>query len=182
VCATGVTRAHPTHPRQREDAKTVLYASAPFSRARRYFNRHVVPLCACAGNERRLYLPAGLLNLKDDVPSYLDGSLAGDYGFDPLKLGEEGKIDKYRIAEVIHARWAMLAIPGILIPEALGVPGGVWTETGKVFLEGNAGRPDFLQNPILFAVIQIGLFIGVEGYRSGKVIDPSKPITLNPEP
>jgi len=125
------------------------------------------------GNERKLYLPAGLLNLKDDVPSYLDGSLAGDYGFDPLKLGEEGKIDKYRIAEVIHARWAMLAIPGILIPEALGVPGGVWTETGKVFLEGNAGRPDFLQNPILFAVIQIGLFIGVEGYRSGKLDAPS---------
>ena len=41
----------------------------------------------------------------------MDGTLAGDYGFDPLKLGADGKIEQYRVAEVIHARWAMLAIP-----------------------------------------------------------------------
>eukprot|EP00227_Mantoniella_beaufortii_P014043 CAMPEP_0197590976 /NCGR_PEP_ID=MMETSP1326-20131121/12406_1 /TAXON_ID=1155430 /ORGANISM="Genus nov. species nov., Strain RCC2288" /LENGTH=332 /DNA_ID=CAMNT_0043156297 /DNA_START=51 /DNA_END=1049 /DNA_ORIENTATION=+ len=124
------------------------------------------------GNDRKLYLPGGLLSLDTDVPSYLNGSLAGDYGFDPLKLGEDGKIEKYRIAEVIHARWAMLAIPGMLIPEALGIPGGVWTETGKVFLDGEAGRPELLQNPILFAGIQIVLLAAVEGYRSGAAAPP----------
>merc|ERR1719183_1001322 len=124
------------------------------------------------GPNRRLYLPAGLLDINTDVPSYLDGTLAGDYGFDPLKLGADGKIDQYRVAEVIHARWAMLAIPGIVIPEALGIPGGVWTETGKVFLDGEAGRPEILQNPIIFAGIQIALFAAVEGYRSGKIDAP----------
>jgi hypothetical protein len=56
------------------------------------------------GKDRKLYLPAGLLNLNDDVPSYLNGTLAGDYGFDPLKLGVDGKITQYRAAEVgLHA-------------------------------------------------------------------------------
>ena len=106
------------------------------------------------------------------MPDYLDGTLAGDYGFDPLKLGVDGKIDQYRAAEVIHARWAMLAIPGIVIPEALGIPGGVWTETGTVLPDNEAGRPEILQNPIIFAGIQIALFAAVEGYRSGKVEAP----------
>ena len=61
----------------------------------------------------------------------------------------------------------MLAIPGIVIPEALGVPGGVWTETGKVFLDGEAGRPEILQNPYLFAAIQVALFAAVEGIPRG---------------
>merc|ERR1719183_2761512 len=118
------------------------------------------------GPNRRLYLPAGLLDINTDVPSYLDGTLAGDYGFDPLGLGADGKIKQYRVAEVIHARWAMLAIPGVVIPEALGLPGGVWTETGKVFLDGETGRPFFLENPIVFAAVQVALMAGVEQFRS----------------
>merc|ERR1711981_1280482 len=78
------------------------------------------------GPNRKLYLPSGLLTTKD-IPSYLDGKLAGDYGFDPLGLGADGAISQYRVAEVIHARWAMLAVPGVVIPEALNVTGGVWT-------------------------------------------------------
>merc|ERR1712057_154067 len=83
----------------------------------------------------KLYGPSGLLTTKD-IPSYLDGKLAGDYGFDPLGLGADGAISQYRVAEVIHARWAMLAVPGVVIPEALNVAGGDWRETGKVFLDG----------------------------------------------
>jgi light-harvesting complex II chlorophyll a/b binding protein 5 len=118
-----------------------------------------------AGPDRKLYLPGGLLT-KADLPSYLDGTLAGDYGFDPLGLGADGAIKQYRVAEVIHARWAMLAIPGVVIPEALGLPGGVWTETGKVFLDGETGRPFFLENPIVFAAVQVALMAGVEQFRS----------------
>mmetsp|Transcript_1286 Transcript_1286/g.2819 ORF Transcript_1286/g.2819 Transcript_1286/m.2819 type:complete len:313 (-) Transcript_1286:117-1055(-) len=117
------------------------------------------------GPNRKLYLPSGLLSTAD-IPSYLDGTLAGDYGFDPLGLGADGKINQYRVAEVIHARWAMLAIPGFVIPEALGLPGGVWTETGKVFLDGETGRPEFLEFVPLFAAIQIALMAGVEKFRS----------------
>ena len=119
------------------------------------------------GQSRKLYLPGGLLSLQDDVPSYLDGTLAGDYGFDPLGLGADGNVEKYREAELIHARWAMLAIPGIVVPEALDLPGSFWLETGKVFLEGEAtGRPALLQNPIVFAAIQVGLLGLAESYRT----------------
>ena len=107
------------------------------------------------------------------MPSYLNGTLAGDYGFDPLGLGVDGKVDQYRTAEVIHARWAMLAIPGIVVPEALNIPGGVWTETGKVFLDGDAGRPEILQNPYIFTAIEAALMAAVEGYRSGKIGAPA---------
>ena len=107
------------------------------------------------------------------MSSYLDGTLAGDYGFDPLKLGADGKIEQYRVAEVIHGRWAMLAIPGIVVPEALGIPGGVWTETGKVFLDGETGRPEILGNPYIFTAIEVALMAAVEGYRSGKIEPPA---------
>jgi len=121
-----------------------------------------------AGPNRKLYLPGGLLTTAD-IPSYLDGTLAGDYGFDPLGLGADGAIEKYRVNEVLHARWAMLAIPGIVIPEALGVPGGVWTETGKVFLDGETGRPEFLELVPLYAAINVVLMAGVEKFRSDGV-------------
>jgi light-harvesting complex II chlorophyll a/b binding protein 5 len=71
----------------------------------------------------------------------LTGELAGDYGYDPLGLGANGGAEKYRNAEVIHARWAMLAAAGIIIPEGLqanGAPihGGTWFETGAEMLDG----------------------------------------------
>ena len=169
-------RASSAQGREARDDKIPIAArffQAPTREDNNYNSDQPAPTLPCnPGPNRRLYLPAGLLDINTDVPSYLDGSLAGDYGFDPLQLGKDGKVAQYRAAEVIHARWAMLAIPGIVIPEALGIPGGVWTETGKVFLDGEAGRPEILQNPYLFAAIQIGLFAAVEGYRAGKAPAP----------
>jgi light-harvesting complex I chlorophyll a/b binding protein 2 len=53
----------------------------------------------------------------NDAPSYLDGSLVGDYGFDPLGLGSDPEILKWFVqAELIHGRWAMAGVAGILIP------------------------------------------------------------------
>lgn len=62
----------------------------------------------------------------------LDGSLAGDVGFDPLGLSsvKEVGLDLYwfREAELKHCRLAMLAVAGILFVEAFGpVPGFVST-------------------------------------------------------
>merc|ERR1711985_32759 len=94
------------------------------------------------GAGRKLYLPGGLLTL-DDVPSYLNGTLAGDYGYDPLGLGTDvEQVNKYREYELIHARWAMLGAAGAIIPEGLAangadIKGATWFETGKVLLEGN---------------------------------------------
>ena len=68
--------------------------------------------------------------------------------------------------EVIHGRWAMLAVPGIVIPEALGIPGGVWTETGKVFLDGETGRQSLLEFWPIYAAIQVGLMGAAEKFRT----------------
>ena len=74
-----------------------------------------------AGPDRALFLPGGLLDAAD-VPAYLNGSLAGDYGYDPLGLGKDTEtVEKYRAYELLHARWAMLAAAGIIIPEGLQV-------------------------------------------------------------
>lgn len=94
----------------------------------------------CAGPSRVLFLPSGLLD-RNDVPDYLNGELPGDYGYDPLGLGAGGNVEKYRENELLHARWAMLAAAGIIIPEGLeanGAPihGGTWFETGAEMLNG----------------------------------------------
>ena len=45
------------------------------------------------------------------------------YGYDPLGLGKDpAQVETYRAYELIHARWAMLAAAGIIIPEGLQVP------------------------------------------------------------
>lgn len=73
---------------------------------------------------------------------YLDGTLPGDYGFDPLGLMDPvnsgGFITPQWLAysEVIHCRWAMLGAAGCIAPEILGRNGiGVdirWFETGVI--------------------------------------------------
>ncbi len=45
------------------------------------------------------------------VPDYLDGSLAGDYGWDPLGLGaQKSTLNYYRQAELQNGRWASKAL------------------------------------------------------------------------
>jgi hypothetical protein len=68
--------------------------------------------------EDRPQLPAGL----GGRSPYLIGHLPGDYGFDPLGLwatADENKRRWYVEAELLHARWAMLAVVGCLVPELL---------------------------------------------------------------
>merc|ERR1711959_526533 len=51
-------------------------------------------------------------------PFYLDGSIPGDYGFDPLRLGTDSELLKwFREAELQHCRWAMLGVTGTLFGE-----------------------------------------------------------------
>ena len=55
--------------------------------------------------------------------------LPGDYGFDPLGLGKDPAFLRwYREAELIHGRWAMVAVVGIFVGQAWsGVP---WFQAG----------------------------------------------------
>ncbi|KAI7726905.1 hypothetical protein M8C21_003353, partial [Ambrosia artemisiifolia] len=70
------------------------------------------------GPERRIFLPEGLLD-RSEIPEYLNGEVAGDYGYDPFGLGKKPEdFAKYQAYELIHARWAMLGAAGCIIPEA----------------------------------------------------------------
>eukprot|EP00793_Prasinoderma_coloniale_P004056 PRCOL_00006231-RA len=56
------------------------------------------------------------------APAYLDGSLPGDFGFDPLGLGSDpDRLAWYVEAELMHGRWCMMAVVGIATAETLGV-------------------------------------------------------------
>jgi len=68
-------------------------------------------------------------------PALLDGSMAGDVGFDPLGLSniDDVGIDLYwlREAEIKHCRLAMMAVAGILWVELFGPAPGCEAATAK---------------------------------------------------
>ncbi|KAL3845736.1 hypothetical protein ACJIZ3_003139 [Penstemon smallii] len=95
------------------------------------------------GPDRRIFLPEGLLD-RSEIPEYLTGEVAGDYGYDPFGLGKKPEdFAKYQAYELIHARWAMLGAAGFIIPEAFNKfgancgPEAVWFKTGALLLDGN---------------------------------------------
>jgi light-harvesting complex I chlorophyll a/b binding protein 4 len=74
--------------------------------------------------DKKMFYPGAI------SPKYLNGSLAGDYGWDPLGFGADPVALKwYRQAELVHARWAMLGVAGILGQEIF-TPGVFWYEAG----------------------------------------------------
>jgi len=79
--------------------------------------------------------------------AYLDGSLPGDRGFDPLGIADpEGAAvlvspGWLSYAELIHARWAMIASAGVVAPEALGKMGIIPESTGLVWFRSGVIPP-----------------------------------------
>ena len=60
-----------------------------------------------------------LVHSRSDYPA----SAAGDRGFDPLRLGaNQEALAWYREAELYNARFAMMAVVGILFTDAVGLP------------------------------------------------------------
>merc|ERR1711966_18692 len=143
------------------------------------------------GPDRKLYLPGGLLD-PADIPDYLSGELAGDYGYDPLGLGKDAEqVETYRKFELIHARWAMVATIGVILPEAANsfgdgtqITGAVWYETGAAMLDGGLLKWYGLTVPLPLIVViaaEVGLMGAVEKYRqsndgpAGFDLDPLYP-------
>merc|ERR1711959_625157 len=102
------------------------------------------------------------------APSHLDGTLPGDFGFDPLGLGKDPQAMKwYRQAELQHARWAMLATSGILAQSILR-PDVSFMEAGEKASE-NASFP--LSTLIVIQIIFMGF---AEGRRWQDIREPGK--------
>ncbi|CAM9590305.1 unnamed protein product [Ectocarpus sp. 6 AP-2014] len=57
-----------------------------------------------------------------ESPATLDGSMIGDFGFDPLGLTENIDLP-YAASEIKHGRVAMLAVVGFLLTQYVHLPG-----------------------------------------------------------
>ncbi|KAG5546995.1 hypothetical protein RHGRI_012879 [Rhododendron griersonianum] len=101
-------------------------------------------------------------------PEWLDGSLPGDFGFDPLGLGSDpDSLKWFAQAELMHSRWAMLAVAGILFPEWLEIWGRI--ENYSWF---DAGAIEYFADPITLFVVQMILMGWVEGRRWADMLNP----------
>lgn len=94
-----------------------------------------------------------------------------------MGLGEVPEnLERFKESELIHARWAMLAVPGVLIPEALGY--GNWVSAQK-WAATPGGQATYLGNPVPWGTLPVILaveFIAIafaESQRNGES-DPEK--------
>ncbi|KAI9096783.1 hypothetical protein K1719_025962 [Acacia pycnantha] len=115
-----------------------------------------------AAQQRPTWLP-GL-----DPPPYLDGTLAGDFGFDPLGLGENPASLKWYVqAELVHARFAMIGVSGILLTDTLRFAG---LKTIPVWYK--AGAETYFADAKTLLIIQLFLMGFVETKRYMDFVSP----------
>ncbi|XP_077230345.1 PSI type II chlorophyll a/b-binding protein (Lhca2*1) [Tasmannia lanceolata] len=139
----------------------------------------VSSVCQPLPPDRPLWFPGS------SPPEWLDGSLPGDFGFDPLGLGSDPELLRwFAQAELMHSRWAMLAVAGILIPEWLEQLGFIQNYSWY-----DAGTRQYFTDPTTLFVIQLGLMGWAEGRRWADFIqpgcvdiEPKFPNRKNPKP
>ncbi|KAE9605783.1 putative chlorophyll A-B binding protein [Lupinus albus] len=126
-------------------------------------------VCAVADPDRPLWFPGST------PPAWLDGSLPGDFGFDPLGLSSDPESLRWNVqAELVHSRWAMLGAAGIFIPEFLTKIGILNTPSWYT-----AGEQEYFTDTTTLFIVEL-IFIGwAEGRRWADII---KPGSVNTDP
>ncbi|CAI0627298.1 unnamed protein product [Linum tenue] len=124
--------------------------------------RQGVTVCAVADPERPIWFPGST------PPAWLDGTLPGDFGFDPLGLGSDPETLRWNVqAELVHCRWAMLGAAGIFIPEFLTKIGILNTPSWYT-----AGEQEYFTDTTTLFIVEL-IFIGwAEGRRWADILKP----------
>ncbi|CAM6092467.1 unnamed protein product [Calypogeia fissa] len=114
--------------------------------------------------------------------TYLDGTLPGDFGFDPLGLsdpdGVGGFIDPnwLRYAELINGRFAMLGAAGAIAPEIFGKLGLIPQETALPWFQTGVippmGSYTYWADPYTLFVFEMALFGFAEHRRAQDYYKP----------
>lgn len=93
-------------------------------------------------------------------PEKLDGSMAGDMGFDPMRLSDIQADLKYaRWAEIKHGRICMLAIVGILVQQTgIHLPGAAYTNSDIFGAVSQVGWGVNVQIFLGMAAVEIATF------------------------
>ncbi|KAB1225820.1 Chlorophyll a-b binding protein, chloroplastic [Morella rubra] len=124
---------------------------------------------AVADPDRPLWFPGSI------PPPWLDGSLPGDFGFDPLGLSSDPESLRWNVqAELVHCRWAMLGAAGIFIPEFLTKIGILNTPSWYT-----AGELEYFTDTTTLFVIELILIGWAEGRRWADIL---KPGSVNTDP
>ncbi|EWM24914.1 light-harvesting protein [Nannochloropsis gaditana] len=109
------------------------------------------------------------------APKKLDGSLVGDFGFDPMGISDQVANLKYvRAAELKHGRVAMLGFLGWVVTQFVHLPGEIYAESNP--LKAIAAVP-------LISHVQIFLFIAaIELATLDRTYTADKPWDLGFDP
>jgi light-harvesting complex I chlorophyll a/b binding protein 1 len=93
-------------------------------------------------------------------PEKLDGSMAGDMGFDPMRLSDIQTDLKYaRWSELKHGRVCMLAIIGILVQQAgIHLPGDAYTNPDIFGAVSQVGFPVNVQIFLGMSAVELATF------------------------
>lgn len=116
-----------------------------------------------------------------EAPAHLNGSMPGDFGFDPLGLGKQGedRLKWYQEAEKTNGRWAMMAVAGILGQELLGVE-PAWFEAGAKDY-GVATAPLLAIEFLIMGFLETKRYQGFKNTGSSGLINqfPFDPVGMN---
>lgn len=163
------------------DTVPVTWDTAAANMAAANVPRLVAGAARAKRRKDRFLLPALFFPTEQSL-SYLDGSLPGDAGFDPLGLFDPANASGFinqrflQTSEVVHSRWAMLGAVGCLAPEVLASAGALPPESDVVWFRTDVvtaiEHPQFTVSREVVVAIQVAFMATAEVSRLREFLQP----------